>query len=278
VPEVLSVEPDDEGRNEQHRSDHGQPLHHLVLLVRDLRLVVIARAREQVARKVEPVHRSQQLVVDVREVELDLAREQLSAFTDVDAPVDDPPDRVARGRDGAANVEKVVPQPRDALPDLVRAPDLDPVLELVDLLVDRVHQIEEVFGDLIDQPIDDHPDALVLLPRDGVLHALDIERVPLVRCLAHGDQTLARRDQVDLLVEDFVLLADADRHQEDAVDVVVVAFETRSRLVIVKRRPEQLLERELVDVARQRVVKLLSRRVEQVDPFGHPAETRPGFG
>ena len=171
-----------------------------------------------------------------------------------------------------------MPQPRDALPDLVRAPDLDPVLELVDLLVDRVHQIEEVFGDLIDQPIDDHPDALVLLPRDGVLHALDIERVPLVRCLAHGDQTLARRDQVDLLVEDFVLLADADRHQEDAVDVVVVAFETRSRLVIVKRRPEQLLERELVDVARQRVVKLLSRRVEQVDPFGHPAETRPGFG
>src|SRR5690349_12193327 len=49
VAEVLAVEADDEGRDEQDRRDRGQPLHHLVLVVRDLRLVVVPDSGDEVA-------------------------------------------------------------------------------------------------------------------------------------------------------------------------------------------------------------------------------------
>src|SRR5947207_688810 len=51
VDEVLAVEADDERGDEHEASDHGQTLHHLVLVVRDLRDVVVADARKQVARE-----------------------------------------------------------------------------------------------------------------------------------------------------------------------------------------------------------------------------------
>ena len=56
---------------------------------------------------------------------------------------------------------------------------LDPVLELVDLIVDRIHEVEEVFGDLVDEAVDDQPDALLLFFLcDCVVHVLRVERVP----------------------------------------------------------------------------------------------------
>jgi len=70
--------------------------------------VVVARAREQVARQVEPVQRAQKLVVDVAEGDLDVAREELVALREVDPPVDDAAERVAGGREGAPDVQQVV--------------------------------------------------------------------------------------------------------------------------------------------------------------------------
>src|SRR5919197_1114579 len=96
VAEVLAVEADNERGEEEHRGDDGQHLHHLVLIVRDLRLVVVAHAGQEVAGEVETVHGTEELVVDVREVDLDLAREELLALLHVEAPVDDLVDRVAR--------------------------------------------------------------------------------------------------------------------------------------------------------------------------------------
>src|SRR5262249_38158004 len=49
VVEVLAVEADDEGGDEEQRRDHGQALHDLVLVVRDLRLEVVADAGDEVA-------------------------------------------------------------------------------------------------------------------------------------------------------------------------------------------------------------------------------------
>src|SRR5205823_1657973 len=59
VVEVLAVEADDERGEKQHRGDHRQPLHHLVLVVRDLRDVVVADTRDEVARELEPVERTE---------------------------------------------------------------------------------------------------------------------------------------------------------------------------------------------------------------------------
>src|SRR5439155_10723366 len=73
--EVLAVEADDERGEEQHRRDHRQPLHHLVLVVRDLRDVVVADARDEVARELETVERAQELVVRGSERELDVVAE-----------------------------------------------------------------------------------------------------------------------------------------------------------------------------------------------------------
>ncbi len=56
------------------------------------------------------------------------------------------------------------------------------------------------------------------------------------------------------------------RDEEDAEDVVALAFEFRPRLVIVPRGPEQLLERALVDRAGAVACSSSAARVEQVDP------------
>ena len=85
VAEVLAVEADDEGREEQERRDRGQPFHDLVLVVRDLRLGVVADAGEQVACEVEPVRRAQELVVGRVEGDLDLVGEDLRPVFDLDA-------------------------------------------------------------------------------------------------------------------------------------------------------------------------------------------------
>src|SRR5205823_1592136 len=182
-----------------------------------------ARAREEVAREIEAIHGAQQLVVDVCEVELDLARQKLLAFADVDPTVDDAPDRVAGRRDRATDVQQVVPQRRDAAPDLRCRPVLDPVLELVYLVVESVYEIEEVLGDQIGEPVDHQPDGRIRLLRHGLPRGLEVERMAPLGGLAYGQEPVARRDDVYLLVEDPVLLADRDRDEEDAEDVVVVA-------------------------------------------------------
>ena len=45
-----------------------------------------------------------------------------------------------------------------------------------------------------------------------------------------------------------------------------------------ERRLAQEVERPVVDVGRRRLLELLLARIEQVDPLGHSAEVRHGFG
>src|SRR5213076_3255665 len=61
VPEVLAVEADDEGGDEEQRRGRSQPLRHLVLVVGDLRLLVVPEARQQVARELQAVEGAHQL-------------------------------------------------------------------------------------------------------------------------------------------------------------------------------------------------------------------------
>ena len=111
------------------------------------------------------------------------------------------------------------------------------------------------------------------------LHGLGrVEGIAALRRLPHRDEPLARRHEIDLLVEDPVLLPHADRDEQDAEDVVVVPLEPWARLVVVPRRLAQEVERPVVDVGRQRLLELLLARIEQVDPLGHAAGVRRGFG
>ena len=209
--------------------------------------MVVADAREQVARQVEAVHRAEELVVDVREVDLDGTGKELVTPLHVEAPVDDAVDRVARGAERPPHVQEVVAQARDAVADLLRRPALDAVLELVDLVVQRVDEVQVVLGDEVGQLMRQLAGADAGRRPRG-LHGLGrIEGIAALRRLPHRDEPLARRHEIDLLVEDPVLLAHAHRDEQDAEDVVVVPFEPRTRLVVVPGRPAEELERPVVD-------------------------------
>ena len=90
----------------------GEALHHLVLVVRDLRLAVVAHPGEEVAREVEAVGRAKELVVRGVERDLDVVAEDLLAAVDVDGVVDHAPDGVAHRRQRAADVQEVVAERR----------------------------------------------------------------------------------------------------------------------------------------------------------------------
>ena len=146
------------GRND--RRDHRQPLHHLVLVVRDLRLVVVAHAGDEVAGELEVVGGAQQLVVGVAEVELDVVREDLVAL-ELDPVVDDLADRVARRRERAADVQQVVPQRREPRPHPlgVHSSTWSSSSSISSLSV--VDQVEKALGDVVDEVVGDHRDVLV---------------------------------------------------------------------------------------------------------------------
>ena len=164
VAEVLPVEADDQRGEEQDGGDRGQLLHHVVLLVRDLRLVVVADAGKQVAGELEVVRRPEQLVVGVAEVELDLMGEHL-AVRELDPVVDHLANRVTRGGERAPDVEHVVAEGREPNPDPVGGPLLDVVLEIVDRVVDAVDQVEEALRDVVDEVVGDHRDVVLLRAR-----------------------------------------------------------------------------------------------------------------
>src|SRR5256885_14157176 len=109
-PEVLAVEADDERRWQEDRRHDREPLHHLVLVVGDLRLVVVTDAADQITGRLQPFAGAQQLVVRGAEVELDLVGEQLLRVVELDSVVDHGSDRVAGRREGATDVEHVVTQ------------------------------------------------------------------------------------------------------------------------------------------------------------------------
>ena len=83
----------------------------------------------------------------------------------------------------------------------------------------------------------------------------------------------------DLLVVDRVLLGHRSRQQEDAEDVVAVALERRSWLVVVVRMRDERLDRSVLELARRLLAQLLFARVQQVDPLrGHRPRIRRSGG
>jgi len=116
---------------------------------------------------------------------------------------------------------------------------------------------------------------------DHVVEVLDrhlVEGPVACRRLADRQDDIVRRDDVDLLVEDLVLAAPADRDDEDRVDVVRVRLDRRARLVVVPDRLEQPFHRPVMQLPRQARPQALLARVEQVDPPGHAAGVRRRFG
>ena len=83
-------------------------------------------------------------------------REHLLAVLDLDDVVDDAADGVAHRRQRPANVEQVVPKLRNASTRRLGRARLDPVLELVDLLVEVVDQIEVSLGNVVDKAVRHH--------------------------------------------------------------------------------------------------------------------------
>ena len=234
VDEVLAVEPDDESRHEEDRGDRRQPLDDLVLVDRDARLLVVARGREQIARVLHAFGGAEQLVVRRRELLLDLPREDLAreqgpAF-DVDPAVDDLAHRIPGRRQGLADVQQVVPDLRDSPARLLGGPRVDAFFELVDLLVDRVEQVDVALSDVVDEKEGDHARRLLVLERFTELaDVARVERGALAGRLANRDDPLAAEDEVDLLVVDDVLLGHGDRGEQEAEDVVAVALDARAQ-------------------------------------------------
>ena len=91
-----------------------RPLHHLVLVDRDLGLEVVADAGEEVARGLEAFARAEELVVGIREVQLDVAREELGVV-ELDAVVNDLVDGVSRRSERTADMEERMAKERHAV-------------------------------------------------------------------------------------------------------------------------------------------------------------------
>ena len=66
------------------------------------------------------------------------------------------------------------------------------------------------------------------------------------RRLGDRDEGVERRDEIDLLVVDAILVRNGDRDQEDPQDVVALRLDPGARLVVVDVRGEQRSQRRLV--------------------------------
>src|SRR5439155_24059371 len=83
--------------------------------------------------------------------------EQLSVV-ELDSVVDDLAHSVARRAERPPNPEQVVAQAAQTATDVLRAVYRNPILQLVDLVVQRVDDVEEALGYLVDQVIGEHTD------------------------------------------------------------------------------------------------------------------------
>ena len=150
-----------------------------------------------------------------------------------------------------------------------RGLSLDLVLELVDLRVDVVDEIEVALGDVVDEPVGEHPRRVRLSHRR--LHNFEVVRWSSAgRCLPHRDERVRRDHEPDLLVVDGVLFGDSLREKKDAEDVPAVPTKRGTRLVVMLRRLEEQLDRRLLELARALRAELVGGRVEEIDPLrGH---------
>src|SRR5262245_6961300 len=274
VDEVLTVEPDDERRDEQDRRDCAQPFHDLVLIDGDAGLLVVPGRGEEVARVLEAFRRPEQLVVGRPELLLDLPREDLAceqrAALDVDPAVDHLPHRVPRWRQRLSDVQQVAPELRDPPADLLSRPRVDAHLELLHLVIEVVQQVDVALGDVVDQQVGDHPRRVLVGNR--VARVADVARVvrwPPAGRLADRDDSVAAEDEVDLLVVDDVLLGYRNGGEQQAEDVVAVALDAGARHTTVRVcRAHELAPGVGAHLVRDVLAQLLLGRVEEIGPGG----------
>ena len=98
------------------------------------------------------------------------------------------------------------------------------------------------------------------------------------RRLANGEHEIVGQDDVDLLVEDPVLLGNRDRHEDDAEDVVALAFDRRPRLVLVLCGLEQPLDGTRMELLSEPPLELGFVRIDEVDPLAHVTEASARVG
>ena len=92
--------------------------------------------------------------------------------------------------------------------------------------------------------------------RHASFAGLRVERLLARRRLRDRDEDVERRDEVDLLVVDAILVGNRDRDEEDPEDVVALRLDPRARLVVVDVRGEQRPQRRRVHVLGQLVVQI----------------------
>ena len=116
---------------------------------------------------------------------------------------------------------------------LLGRPRVDALLELVDLLVDRVEQVDVALGDVVDE-VDRRS-----CPGGSScsMRVADVARCGSGRTARRSPGVLrtvtirsAAEDEVDLLVVDDVLLGHGDRDEQEAEDVVAVAPDARAEV------------------------------------------------
>ena len=117
--------------------------------------MMVADAREEIARDVQLLGDPHECLVRLREEPLDLGGKE-GVVADLDPSVEHAPDRGASCRDGASAVQELVAEVGDSHPDAARRPRVERVFELLDLGVRRVERLQEAVRDLVDEPLDEH--------------------------------------------------------------------------------------------------------------------------
>lgn len=173
-------------------------------------------------------------------------------------------------------MQEVVPELGGALADPAGRPLLDVVLELVDLLVQRVDRVQVALRDVVDELAERLRRTRPVT--EGRRRRSRVVGLSPLRRLAHGQQGLQGEGDVDLLVEDLVV-GGRDGDEEDPEDVFAVGLQLRPRLVAVACRLAQQLQRTVVDARREQPIELFgSSRSTQHSPSVIAGERSGVFG
>ena len=252
--------------------DHREALHHLVLVVRDLSLEVVADPRQRVASGVEPFRRAQQLVERAAEGDLDVAGEELTSSSSMRlSTIFRTASRVGASVLRTWSMSCRRPRMRRPISPGVLSATRSSSSSISSSSASITSRNFSATSSI--EVVGVHPDVLVRAA--GLLRRRRVERLLARRRLRHRHRHVHRRDEVDLLVVQAVFGRHLDGKQQDAEHVVAVRLDSRSRLVVVLMRREERFERRRVDVRGQRVAELGRLRVDQVDPLGHIRRLRP---
>ncbi len=105
----------------------------------------------------------------------------------------------------------------DASPHRVARPVVEVILELVDLSIDRDHDVQVRGRDVVDETVEQLAD--LCMSRRSYLEGMRVPGCPRGGCLANRDDELGRRDHVDLPVHDPILFRERLAVEKDADDV-----------------------------------------------------------